>query len=97
MLLGRFQQTPLERKRYTIEYSDWLDTGETVTSTDFSVETNTDTPLVVDDVAVDIDGTLVVFYVSGGEADADYKVLALIGTSGGQDKEDSIIYAIRDT
>ena len=30
MRLGSFVKSPVERKRYTIDYSDWLDTGETV-------------------------------------------------------------------
>lgn len=98
MLLGRFNQTEVERKRYTIEYEDWLDAAEFLSTVTFVIEDNTVSPvLVVNDITIDIGLTLVAFFVSGGVLNTDYNVYARIVTTNAQTKEDRIVFAIRDT
>jgi hypothetical protein len=95
MSLGRFSKTPAERKRYAIDYTDWLETGETVASYVFTVSPTTTTPLVVDAASITTANKVVVFFVSGGATGNQYTVDAKITTSGGQVKEDVVLYNVR--
>ncbi len=95
MRIGSFYITPNERKRYTIEYSDWLDNGETILTKAFTVQDVTSPPLVVDGDLIDISGTPISFYVSGGVDQNQYDVIVKITTSNSQTKEDRIIYNVK--
>lgn len=95
MSLGRFSKTPVERKRYAIDYSDWLDTGETVSSYVFSISPTTTSPLVVDATSLSSGSKTLVFFVSGGLTANQYTVDVRTTTSGGQVKEDTILYNVR--
>jgi hypothetical protein len=95
MRLGKFKQAPLERRRYFVDYSDWLDTGEIISpSPVLNVIETTTPPLVVDGIALGTGNTGVVFYVSGGLDGEEYQVDIIINTSTAQVKEDSFIYTI---
>lgn len=91
--ISKFWKTPDERKRYSITYTDWLDTGETISSVTFGV-----TPpgsLVVDASVVNPGGQAVTFFVSSGSEGAAYEVVATIETSSGQIKQSKIEFAVR--
>jgi hypothetical protein len=97
MKLATFVKSPAERKRYVIDYTDWLDTGETVVSTNFTVSPSVPTTgLVVDAVAIDPNGKEVVFFTSFGTTNVTYTVEVLVQTSGGQVKEDTVVFSVRD-
>lgn len=95
MKLASFIKAPLERKRYALDYSNWLDGSETVISTvTFVVTPTVNGGLVVDAYSVS-PATKVVFFVSGGVVNAKYVVLVRITTSAGQVKEDTVEYIIK--
>lgn len=97
MPLVKYVKASGERKRYSIDYSEWLDTGETLTDVVFSVLNNSvSTPLVIDDVAVEPDDTGVQYYVSGGVDNTQYEVRATATTSGVQTKIDDLLFVIRE-
>lgn len=96
MKLANFIKSPLERKRYTIDYTDWLDTGETVASIVFTVTPTTTATLEVDAYSIAVDGKTVVFFANFGDLGEVYTVEAVMTTSGGQIKEDEILFTIRD-
>jgi hypothetical protein len=96
MKLANFIKSPLERKRYTIDYTDWLDTGELVQSIVFTVTPATGSALQVDAYAIAIDGLSVAFFANFGELNEVYTVEVLMTTDGGQIKEDEILFTIRD-
>lgn len=94
MPLGKFIKSPDEIKRYSIDYSNWLDTGEYLASA-----TVTRTPATgimtinVDTIgASDIDLS---FFVSGGTAGVSYKLLVRAVTTNGQAKEDTVTVEVR--
>ena len=96
MKLGTFQKTPVERKRYTLDYTDWLDTGETVTSFFFTVTPSTGaTPLIIDASSITGSGLMVTFFANYGANGVTYVVDVLISTSGGQTKEDQINFIVK--
>lgn len=95
MSLGRFSKTPAERKRYSIDYSNWLDTDETVASYAFAVTPATTPEFVVDAASLSGSGTTLIFFVSGGVAAEQYTVDVQATTSGGQVKEDIILYSVK--
>ncbi|TXH19355.1 MAG: hypothetical protein E6R03_00690 [Hyphomicrobiaceae bacterium] len=92
MRLGKFTKTPVDRKRYSIDYSDWLDDTEVIQSVTFEVTPTTASPLVVDGDQINPDGKGVTFYVSGGLDGTTYKVLPTMTSAGGQIRKDSIQY-----
>ena len=99
MSLSRYTKAALERKRYSIDYTSWLDAGELVTSVVFTVLNNTvSTPLVVDGVQVLPTNLGVQYYVSGGVDGTTYQVLATMNTNstGPQIKEDVVLFVIRE-
>lgn len=95
MRLGKFKQAPLENRRYFVDYSDWLDVGETLTAPPvLSVVETTSPPLTISSDAISSDSLGVVFYVSGGLDGEEYQVDLVVTTSLGQVKEDSFLYII---
>lgn len=96
MRLGSFTKTPAERKRYAIDYSEWLDISETLTTVTFAVTPATTPAFVVDAVSTNAANTVVVFFVSGGVNTKQYTVDVKATTSGGQIKEDTVLFTVRD-
>lgn len=97
MPLKKYVKATNERKRYSIDYSDWLDVGELLTDVAFTIPTNNiTTPLVVDDIAITPDGLGVQYYVSGGVDGEQYEVLATATTSGAQIKADDLLFTVRE-
>jgi len=94
--LGKFTKTPVERKRYALEYADWLDTTETVSSVTFTVTPIDTVPLVVDASSISSSGTEVVFFINYGTTGTTYTLDIQITTSGGQIKEDQILFVVKD-
>ena len=74
MKLGTFRQTPQEKKRFSISYSAWLDTGEEVASITYAISPTTTVPLIIEGSALDGDGLGVTVYVSVGEDATEYRV-----------------------
>lgn len=96
-VLAKYVKQPAERKRYQIVYTNWLDTGELVTSVTFTVDKVTVPPLVVDGVQNTSDGLGVQYYVSGGVDKSSYTVTAHLTTNNGpQLREDEIFFSIRE-
>lgn len=95
MKLATFIKAPAERKRYTLDYSDWLDTGETVASIVFSVSPSTTNTLQIDAYAIANPATSVVFFANYGDAGTTYTVDIRMTTSGGQIKEDTVLFSVR--
>lgn len=96
MRLQRFVKFPLERKRYRIDYSEWLDTSEQIDTVSFSVLPITDNPLNIDAFEIAPGNQDVVFFASAGLAGTNYTVYVTVHTNGGQTKEDTILFALRD-
>lgn len=96
MKLGTFKNTPQEKKRYTVSYAAWLDSGEVVESVVFGIDNETDTPLLVESSMVQVDGLGISFFVSGGEDEEQYTLHIKIETDAGQIKEDYMIFVVED-
>lgn len=94
MALGKFIKSPDEVKRYSIDYSNWLDTGEYL-----SAVTVTRTPstgvMTINPDAIGANDTDVSFFVSGGDAGVAYKILVHATTTNGQVKEDIVTIDVR--
>lgn len=94
MTLKKFYKDPDDRKRYTLDYTDWLDLTESVSSCVFAV-----TPVEAGGLEVDASSIVanktVVFYVALGNADTDYTVEATMTSDAGQVKQDTLTYLVR--
>lgn len=95
--IGKYLKSQTERKRYQIDYTDWLDIGEAVFGVVFTFANQTATfPLVVDGVMVLPSLLGVQYYISGGLDGTTYEILATLTTTQGQVREDGIIVTIRE-
>lgn len=88
-LIGSPTKTPTEIKRYKIDYSDWLDTGETVISKTFTASGDGNL-ITVPTSSIAGDGQSVTFFIAGGDDGNTYELLVQVVTSGGQTKEDEL-------
>lgn len=93
MRIGRFRQAAADRKRYVVDYDDWLSIDELITEV---VITTPSTPdgFFVDGYEITDDGRSVVFYVSGGIPYGEYDVTVRITTSNQQTKEDWVTFVV---
>jgi len=98
MALQKYTKASTDRKRYQINYDDWLDTGEGLLAVVFTVESNLAAPLlVVDGVQILPDSRSVQYYVAGGVDGVTYRILAdATTTTGPQQKLDEILMTIRE-
>lgn len=94
-ILGKYFKDPDERKRYTVDYSDWLDSGELISSVTFEVTPSTGTPVVIDGDSIDPDSTGIVFYASEGADGTTYRVYITMTSSNGQIKQDTVQFTIK--
>lgn len=97
MKLARFTKQPSERKRYSIDYSDWLDTGETISAVTFLPSPVATGGLEIDASSITPSGTSVVFFANYGVSGTTYTVTVTVTTSGGQIKEDEILFSVRES
>lgn len=98
--LMRYIQTPVEDKRYAIEYADWLDSGEYISDVNFEIAPTTSPPLTVSASTIAPGVTsvasLVKFFVSGGVDGKVYTLIITATTSTGQIKQDSVLFHIQN-
>lgn len=93
MIIGKFYKAPADRKRYTVNYDDWLDEGELLTDVTVFATVNTDGFFV--DGADREDGARgIIFYVSGGTTGMTHTVTITIYTDRQQIKEDTIVFMV---
>lgn len=70
---------------YTFDWSEWLDTGDTVSTVDYTVAArrNDPTPIVAEDSGVTGDGLSTYIEISGGQIDKTYVVGCKVTTANG--------------
>ena len=96
MPIKRYIKAPGEVKRYSADYNNWLDTGETLSDLQFAITPVTASPLTVGSIVFEPDSRAGQFLVSGGLAGTVYEVIMTAITSGNQTKKDLILYDLRD-
>jgi hypothetical protein len=93
MRLGKFRKAPADRKRYVVDYTDWLNDNETITDVAASGNVEED-EFYVDGYVVDPNGREVVFFVSGGKCGGEYDVTITVDTTLTQTKEDYVTFVV---
>lgn len=93
MNLGRYKQHPADVRRRMLDYTDFLESGETITGVAPTVSPTTDTPLVVGNVVIDSGGKKFAYRVSGGEDGISYSVTMKVTTTS-QVKNDDVDFDI---
>lgn len=85
VLTGKFKQSPNEKKRYVMDYSLDLDSGEIITIVAPAIVNPTGAPVspafVCDGVAIAPAGTQFIFYASGGADGFQYEIQFIVTTS----------------
>jgi len=93
--LGHFRKQPRERLKYIVDYSPWLESGETIDTALTEIAPVTTDPLVVSNIYAPGDGS-VVFYVEQGESGTQYQVTLRVTTSIGQEVEREIFWTVEE-
>jgi len=96
-LSGQFTQDVPENRRYILDYTLQLSSGETITGVTYSVTSPTgDNPanLTITSVTINAAGTMAFFYATAGKLNQQYEVAFLATTSIGQVFEDVIKFTI---
>lgn len=95
MRIGKFAKAPGDRKRYTIDYTQWLDDDETLV--------NVHTAVPDDPLGIYVDGVLimenerhVVMFVSGGQEGRSYDLGIRVNTNADQTKDDFVTFVVMD-
>ena len=88
--LAAFQKRAIERKRYTLDYSCWLDEGEVLADFAIVVTPSTLPSLVASGAYADPTDTKLTTYIGGGMAGAIYTISFIATTSYGQTKRDDL-------
>jgi hypothetical protein len=87
MLLGTINSAAGNRIQYAIDYSEWLERGETIVAVTFSVDQGGAT---IDTVTYFLDLHGVRFFLNGGTAGDSYNIYSYATTSLGQQRIDQI-------
>lgn len=95
MILGRYRQHPEDIRRRQLTYTDFLETGEIITSVVATVTPTTDTPFVVNNIIIDPAGDVFAYRASGGEAGQSYSVNFAV-TTNAQTKNDTVEFDIEE-
>lgn len=102
-LLDRFIKQPAEIKKYQIDYSEWLPTGETVTAVVTQVTLLNPATGDVGEPALTVGTTQIVggnvfeYFLSSGTDGKRYKVTFQADTSDSQRVESEVEFKVDDT
>lgn len=89
MQLAKRSHTEGDRRRFVIDYSEWLDRGNTVES---AVVTSDSTTATVDDVTTTADK--VIFFVNGGSLNETFTVSVAMTDTRTEIKNDTIDFTV---
>jgi hypothetical protein len=92
--LRAFNQTVLERKRYTVSYRRWMDEDETLFDHAIVISPETSPALIAQDAFSSAADTEITFFLTGGVAGTVYEVALVATTSDGQVKQDNLQLAV---
>ena len=87
MILGTINSAASNRIQYSIDYSDWLQRGETLVSVVYSIDVG---PATIDTTSLNPSKTESRFFLNGGNAGSTYNVFAFATTNFGQQRTDQI-------
>lgn len=97
MLLDRFRIQPAEKRRFTIDYSQRLQSPLLLTTVANIAVLPVTTPLLEVTGAVGIESDTVVLYTKGGIDGTEYKMTILVNTTDAdQCWEDEVIFSVED-
>lgn len=95
MKLGNYRLDKDDRKRYVVNYADWLNEGEKVMSSVLGGSVPADN-FFVDGYMLDPNGLEIIFYVSGGLGGKSYDVTFTTTTTLAQIKQDYVTFVVTD-
>jgi hypothetical protein len=95
-MANKAKKTSAERKRYSIDFDEWLEDGETLVTVTYAITPDTASGLDTSDEAIAINGRSCEFYAEDGDDGVTYNVVATATTSAEQVKEVEITFFVRD-
>ena len=101
MIVDTFRQQPNESRQRTLDYSRWLKTGETLISVTtfcekvFGDSDDTSNPFAITGAVV-ASGTQITYFAEKGADGNNYKATFMAVTSIPQDREDEVVFRIRE-
>jgi hypothetical protein len=92
-MIAKFKKVPADRKRYVVDYADWVNENERISGVTFEGNVPADN-FYVDAYTIDGTGLQVIFYISGGLSGYSYDVTVTSTTSLAQVKQDTIRFVV---
>ena len=89
-ILGGVQKAAVERKKFVVDYTRWLEDEELLVAFTIATTPVTDTPLEVSGGFIDSGARKIIFYLGAGQAGYNYAVRLIAQTSIGQQKLDQL-------
>mgnify|MGYP006277980311 CR=1 FL=1 len=96
MLIARYKQQSGERRKRTLDYSNVLPTGVTISAVTSTLAPTTSPALAVSSITVATNGKSFSYFVSGGLTDNDYLIEFFVTLSDTQIREDEVEITIED-
>lgn len=100
MILETYEKQPAERKDYDIDYAKWLgpssDTLDEVTVVVVCLSDADESPAALECDLVEVSLVQAKFWMSGGTANARYKLTATATTIGGRVDESELIFKVKE-
>lgn len=82
-MLGIMKKAPDDQLDYDVDFSRWLDDGDTITTADAAVQPTGELTIS----SVQVHGAVVKVWLAGGKPSASYTVDVKVATTGGRIKE----------
>lgn len=92
MLLGQQQITTGDKRRYQVDYTQFLQFGEVLTTS--SVSVNSGATSTASGAYFDVTETQLYFFVVGGKLGESFTVSIQVGTNFGEVVNDTIAYMV---
>lgn len=96
MFLGTKQHTTGNKIRYFVDYSNWLETGETLSPAGNTVTMDPLTATVTDITisGLQVTPTELIFFVAGGTLNEEFTLDVHAETSRGEKKNDTLAFTV---
>lgn len=92
-MLGILTKQPVDQLDYDLDFTEWLDDGDTITSA-VAIVDPVDGTLVID--SINIASPVVKVWLSGGDNGKSYKIEVTATTTGGRIKEECFKIRVKD-
>lgn len=95
-LLGRYKQQPGEKRKRALDYAEFLEATETISTVNVAITPVTATLFAVTSILIATDLKSFAYFIEGGETNNTYMAKFTVTTNIGQVIEDEVEFEVED-